>query len=292
MFYIREIEENPIYVLENRYYKKTIKSKFTRFMERNAGYFAVAFLLLFMFIIISRSTIPFELVKSLFFIPITLAVLYLSYTALTKSLYLFASEKERRSYQSLISTLLSPQEIFWGKFFCVVYPLIKKFLFIYTFPAFVCTLFGLSIYTVILTPLCVILITSFFTMLGLFISIHKDTVLAARKTGLMLFFILILSGILMSMVGAYYLHYSSAEFLQKETHFFKVWFPPDIEEPSIVYPQGRIPGFRYAISPFLFPIRSCSYFLFSLFNFISISLYVIFMMIFHYDIINKIEVPE
>ena len=131
-------------------------------------------------------------------IMLILQLIYLSYIAVSNSCNKISSERENRTYRSLIGTLLSPGEIFLGKFILAYKPIFLQTF--YFFPI-ILTLGMLSeikftslILILILAELYILLITAFFTVIGIYCSTaSKNSNESRQKSMAVLLFVIYVS---------------------------------------------------------------------------------------------------
>jgi hypothetical protein len=132
-----------------------------------------------------------------------LQLFYFVFKSITASFTLFSSEKELRTYGTLLSSLMSPGEILKGKFLVAFYPLFMELTGF--FPVFfgLGLLLNLKLYQIFGAYFLNLIVILFFTLLGLYCSLTSNNSAKAHSrsafiAGFLLVGTLLLDGLISS----------------------------------------------------------------------------------------------
>ncbi len=125
--FIKELDNNPLY-LKEKIIQKRGRGKRRFSIPESTGYLAILLMPLFFLMAFNKwnYTILNDGVKITFGITCYLQILYFCYRALSASFYLIVKEKEQRTFLSIITTPITPEEILKGKFLSAFCPVAKE----------------------------------------------------------------------------------------------------------------------------------------------------------------------
>ncbi len=221
---LKQLMDNPIYFRESRVLTATKGVRFHKIL--NAVIYPLMYAIPPFFVlltyIMSAHVDHFyrdltNILKGCFYFSAGVQFFYILISSLNGTQFSFTREKEQKTYDSLISTLMTPVEIYRGKFFSGMYPTLLSLvayspLFIAMGLAVRCTLSG------VLTVLVFSLVLTLFSgAAGIFASLSKDSKRAQNiVTGI--FAILIMGTGLMD-----FLAYVGYHALFSSSHFFPLF---------------------------------------------------------------------
>jgi len=183
---IRALNQNPIFAKEQQVHRR-IHSQKKFAMPSWTGYLSILLLpVLLGFLLNLIKVLTPDDIKYFFIGSIVLQVLYYCYRGLSHSWNLIAREREMKSYDSLISTVMSPNEIVKGKFWSSFYPLALEI--IALLPVFLLTglLLRIKVLCLAFTFIFTILFAAFFSMAGLYFSARANNTVQARNNSIRL----------------------------------------------------------------------------------------------------------
>ena len=174
---VKALLDNPIFLKDFKIRERKESRKKVR-IPGYLGYLAVLTLPLLIvgaiFLASNSSATTYwwdEFIKITMVITIFLQLFYFIFKSITFSFPLFSSEKERRTYGGLISSMLTAKEILMGKFLVAFYPLFLELTGF--FPLFIGLglLFKLKITQIFAVYIINLIVILFFTLLGLYCSL-------------------------------------------------------------------------------------------------------------------------
>lgn len=211
---IKELLENPIFIKDYKIRKRRESRKKIR-IPSYVGYLAVLTLPI---IIIGMIFYLFkggknalwdenqwnQLSQSVITLTIFLQLFYFIFKSISNSFPLFSMEKELRTYNSLISSMLTSEDILKGKFLVAFYPLFLEITGLFPLFAILGLLFKLKISQIFAIYAMNVIFIIFFTLLGLYCSLTsnnsaKSHSRAAFIAGFLLVGTLLIDGIIFTM---------------------------------------------------------------------------------------------
>ncbi|MCE1248528.1 MAG: hypothetical protein LWY06_17970 [Firmicutes bacterium] len=182
MSFLNNLLKNPIYI-KAMYIKKRQESKKKLRIPSQAGYLAILFSPL-----IILSTFRYALHGAPSFdgsawegisytalaITMFLQLLYFVFKSVTSSFTSYSSEKEMRTYGSLLSSLMLPEDILKGKFFVSFYPLFMELTCFFPLFAIMGILLKLNVYQIVGSYFLNLIVIIFFTLIGLYCSMISN----------------------------------------------------------------------------------------------------------------------
>ncbi|MCE1248527.1 MAG: hypothetical protein LWY06_17965 [Firmicutes bacterium] len=183
MSFTKEIFNNPIYI-KDLYIRKRQESKKKFRIPGYVGYLAVLILpvtVLCSFQCIVNGASVFEeynwqqITGTAVAITVFLQLFYFVFKSITASFTLYSSEREQRTYGTLLSSLMTPEDILKGKFFVAFYPLFMELTGF--FPVFfgLGMLLNMKIHQIFGTYILDLIVILFFTLLGLYCSLTSGS---------------------------------------------------------------------------------------------------------------------
>lgn len=135
-----------------------------------------------------------------------LQFIYFAYKSISCSFSLFSIEREHRTLDGLISTLLTPDDIILGKFMVAFFPLFLELTGYLPLMMSLGFLFCFSQLKILLIYFITLIFISFFTVLGLYCSLstlntQKANSRAVLISGFMIIGTLVIDGIICSLLG-------------------------------------------------------------------------------------------
>ncbi|MEQ8222607.1 MAG: hypothetical protein ABRQ37_09925 [Candidatus Eremiobacterota bacterium] len=201
--FISQINKNPLYI-KDKIIQERINSR-RRFRYLPPGICYLCLLLIPMavtcFIMyMDEQRIDAGVIRGSFIFSCYLQILYFCYRAISNSFSLIVREKEQRTFDSIISTTMSPGEILSGKFWIAFYPLAWELtaLFPLFFLAGICT--GISFFKLITVYLFTMGLTVFTVITGLWSSAKTKNSQQSHSWASSIMGVLIIGTFIMSMV--------------------------------------------------------------------------------------------
>ncbi len=201
--FISQINKNPLYI-KDKIIQNRINSR-RRFRYLPPGIWYLCLLLIPMVVTslimyMDNKTLEVEVIKGSFIFSCYLQILYFCYRAISNSFSLIVREKEQRTFDSIISTTMSPGEILSGKFWIAFYPLAWELtaLFPIFFLAGICT--GISFFKLITVYLFTMGLTVFTVITGLWSSTKTKNSQQSHSWVSAIMGVLIVGTFIMSMV--------------------------------------------------------------------------------------------
>jgi len=184
----RSIRENPVYLLEKRFHRDKASTGINYVRIFSLLVYPAILLLPFSIIFIltggmKNSEFFYEPLPNAFLVPFYIQTLYFCWRAASHSWSLISKERERRRYDNLVSTLMTPAEIVKGKFMASFLPLaieLTVFMPIFAGISFFCGINELTT-TILGVYLFTLLFIAFFTTLGLYFSSRSRNTIKARN---------------------------------------------------------------------------------------------------------------
>jgi hypothetical protein len=135
---IFRIKKNPLYMKDKIIQDRINSRKRFRFLPAWLGYLSI-FLIPMIFVACAKfhdhDMIRVEHFRSCIIFSCYLQIIYFSYRALSNSFSLIVREREQRTFDSIITTIISPGDILLGKFWIASSPLLYELTLL--FPVFV-----------------------------------------------------------------------------------------------------------------------------------------------------------
>lgn len=174
MDFWRKLNENPVYLREKLLFgREQARKKFVSPIGLHLVFLILPTLSGCFYRLFERE-ITMDNLKTVFALSIFFSIIFYLFTGFT-GCSLFAREKERRTYNDLISTAMSPEEIVLGKFWFSFYPAAREmtlYLPIYLIMGFLLKMSLLPLFLIYVLVLIIIALTS---LAGLYFSINSKT---------------------------------------------------------------------------------------------------------------------
>jgi hypothetical protein len=185
--------DNPVFIKDTLVRNK-IKSRIKLKLPDYTGYFVILMLPIAIAIIAhsTKSSTFFEALKPGFILASVIQALYFSYKAATHSSDSIAGEKEKRTFENLAATIMSPLEIVKGKYWTTFYPLACELLLLSPLYFIIGIIAKISIISLITVFLLTMAYIAFFTAVGVYHSSKTYNTSAARSGALGTLFLLTL----------------------------------------------------------------------------------------------------
>jgi hypothetical protein len=201
---LKSLMDNPVFFRESRVLSRTRGVGFNRLV--NAIVYPLMYVIPPLFMIItamgSRYCIRsghdiLDMLRGCFYFSVSVQFFFILFSAMNNTQSSFAREKEQKTYDSLVSTLMTPRELYGGKLFSALYPTLAT-LVLYS-PLFI--LLGLVVKCRIEGLMAVLFfslgLALFFGIVGTFASIYcADTKKAASLVTAIVAFLILVTGFL------------------------------------------------------------------------------------------------
>jgi hypothetical protein len=226
--FISQISKNPLYIKDRIIQERINSRRRFRYLPPGVGYFSillVPMIIVFLIMYADHHSLEIEVLKGSFIFSCYLQIFYFCYRSISNSFSLIVGEKEQRTFDSIISTTLSPREILLGKFWIAFYPLAYELTLL--FPLFLLTgLFtGIQFFKLITVYLFTMGLIVFTVITGLWSSARATNSQHAHSwaSGIMGGIIVgtFIMSIILSLIGSFPVPYNS---VNRDIMFFSPLF--------------------------------------------------------------------
>lgn len=201
--FLDNLNNNPIYLKEIKV-RERLNSRRKFQVPACTGYIAILLFPIAMAIILSLTAqqLTPDNLKSVFMITVFLQVLYFIFRGGSHAWGLISGEKEMKTYENLISTVMSPDEIVQGKFQAVFFPLSKELTLLFPVFAAIGILLQIQLFFLVQVYLQTLFLMALFTMVGIYFSNKEKTTAEARiNTIRMIAFLLVITLIMVPVLA-------------------------------------------------------------------------------------------
>lgn len=199
------LNRNPVFIKDQNIQKR-IASHNKHVTSPWIGYLTI--LLLPMVIIslmsITKFEVSIDIMRYIFVGTCHLQVIYFCYRSIIHSHDLIIKEKELNTYDNLMTTLMSPQEIVLGKFWQSFYPLAWEVTILFPLFAFIGLALGVTALKLVMTYVFTHIFIAFFSLIGLNLSSRSKSTYSARGSAILAFVLFLIGmpffGIVISII--------------------------------------------------------------------------------------------